>query len=141
MPPTLKKHNYILCIELHRIEPRCIHPCHNNKAGILKHIILNKMSSLNRLKPNDTIHSFLQLWKTSIARSRNTLLLCRTAMTAPHLTCQGEGSLGNAVAEATCPKRQCKFFGAGCTSTASMPTHQSRRSSVCQVRPTSLCCR
>lgn len=131
----------VIFCALNWIEQLSIPTCHNNKAGTLKHIILNNMSSLNGLEPNDTIPSFLQLWKMSIARSRNTLLLCRTAMTAPHLTCQGEGSLGNAVAEATCPKRQCKFFGAGCTSTASMPTRQSRRSSVCQVRPTSRCCR
>lgn len=84
---------------------------------------------------------FPQLWKKSIGRSRSTPRLCRTAMTAPHSTCQAEGSLGSAVAQATCPRRQCRFCGAGCMSTASTPTRQSRKNSVCRVRPTSLCCR
>lgn len=62
-------------------------------------------------------------------------------MTAPHLTCQVEGSLGSDVAVATCPRRRCKFFGVGCTSTASTLTHQSKKNSAFQARLTSLCCR
>lgn len=62
-------------------------------------------------------------------------------MTAPRSTCQEEDSLGSAVAAATCPKRRCRFCGAGCTSTASTPTRRSRRNSACRARPASRCCR
>lgn len=77
----------------------------------------------------------------SIAQIRITPRCCRTATTAPRSTYRGGGSLGSAVAVATCPRRQCRFSGAGCTSIASTPTRQSRRSWACQVRPTCLCCR
>ncbi len=102
---------------------------------------LNDTLGAVTMNVTDSSPSLPQLWKKSIARSRSTPRLCRTAMTAPHSTCQEEGSLGSAVAAATCPRRRCRFCGAGCTSTASTPTRQSRRNSVCQARPTSLCCR
>lgn len=139
LSPLIKNDNYL--------PPQVHFVRHFNDAW--KDMLNNKLP-VNRI--NDTVGAGMvnvtdsspplpQLWKKSVTRSRSTPRLCRTAMTAPRSTCQEGGSLGSAVAAATCPRRRCKFCGAGSTSIASTPTRQSRRSSVCLARPTFLYCR
>lgn len=93
-----------------------------------------------KVKMTDVLPVFSQLSQRILARSMRSTPQ-QTAMMAPRSTCQEGGSLGSAVAVVTCPRRRCRFSRAGCTSTASTPTLQSRRNKVCRAKPASRCCR